>query len=169
MQGNLRVAVTNACLRTARENGARTVLNASPIVAAALPDFSLADVLVVNQSEAKALTGTGDMVAAADALAAKGAGTVVITLGAEGCLVLGPDQAESLRLPAPRVEAIDTSGAGDVFCGCLTGGLAKGISVKSALKLALAAAAIAVTRPGTLSSCPSASEIAVLIDQMELP
>ncbi|UVK54798.1 bifunctional hydroxymethylpyrimidine kinase/phosphomethylpyrimidine kinase [Mesorhizobium sp. AR02] len=168
MQGNLRGAATNACLRAAQENGARTVLNASPIDAAALPDFGLAEVLVVNQSEAKALTGRGDMAAAADALAAKGAGTVVITLGAEGCLVLGPDQAESLRLPAPHVEALDTSGAGDVFCGCLAGGFAKRMSVTSALKFALAAAAIAVTRPGTLASCPVASEMAALIDQTEL-
>ncbi|PAQ10074.1 ribokinase [Mesorhizobium temperatum] len=167
-QGNLRGAATNACLRAAQENGARTVLNASPIDAAALPDFGLAEVLVVNQSEAKALTGQGDMAEAADALTAKGAGTVVITLGSEGCLVLGPDQGGSLRLPAPRVEALDTSGAGDVFCGCLAGGLAKGMSVTSALKFALAAAAISVTRPGTLISCPSASEMAALIDQTEL-
>ncbi|RVB80671.1 MULTISPECIES: PfkB family carbohydrate kinase [unclassified Mesorhizobium] len=167
-QGNLRGDAINACLRAAQENGARTVLNASPIDAAALPDFGLAQVLVVNQSEAKALTGQVDMAAAADALAAKGAGTVVVTLGAEGCLVLGPDQAGSLRLPAPRVEALDTSGAGDVFCGCLAGGLAKGMPVTSALKFALAAAAIAVTRPGTLISCPSASEMAALIDQTEL-
>jgi ribokinase len=167
-QGNLRSAAINACLRAAQESGARTVLNASPIDAVALPDFGLAQVLVVNQSEAKALTGEGDMAAAADALVAKGAGTVVVTLGAEGCLVLGPDQAGPHRLPAPRVEALDTSGAGDVFCGCLAGGLAKGMSVISALKLALAAAAIAVTRPGTLISCPSASEMAALIDQTEL-
>jgi ribokinase len=167
MQGNLRGAATNACLRAALENGARTVLNASPIDAAALPDFGLAEILVVNQNEAKALTDRSDMAAAADTLAAKGAGTVVITLGADGCLVLGSDQAESFRLPAPHVEALDSSGAGDVFCGCLAGGLARMMSVTSALKLALAAAAIAVTRTGTLSSCPSAPEMAALIDQME--
>ncbi|TIW32840.1 MAG: ribokinase, partial [Mesorhizobium sp.] len=66
------------------------------------------------------------------------------------------------------IEALDTSGAGDVFCGCLAGGLSKGISVTSALKVALAAAAIAVTRPGTLISCPSAPEMAALIDETEL-
>ncbi|MER8423505.1 ribokinase [Mesorhizobium sp. M0923] len=167
-QGNLPLAATNACLRAAMENGARTVLNASPIDAASVPDLGLAEVLVVNQSEAQALTGQSDMAAAARALAARGAGIVVITLGGEGCLVLGPDQTEPLRLPAPRVEALDTSGAGDVFCGCLAGGLARGMPVTSALELALAAAAIAVTRPGTLASCPSASEMAALIDQMEL-
>ncbi|MER8366753.1 ribokinase [Mesorhizobium sp. M1378] len=167
-QGNLRAAVTNACLGAARENGARTVLNASPIDAISLPDLGLAEVLVVNQSEAKTLTGRDDMTAAAGALVAQGAGTVVITLGAAGCLVLSPDYGEPLRLPAPQVEALDTSGAGDVFCGCLAGGLARGMPVTSALELALAAAAIAVTRPGTLASCPSASEMAVLIDQMEL-
>ncbi|MER9236313.1 ribokinase [Mesorhizobium sp. M0622] len=167
-QGNLRAAATNACLRAARENGARTVLNASPIDAASVPDLGLAEVLVVNQSEAKTLTGRDDMAAAADALAAKGAGTVVITLGAEGCLVLGPDHVSPLRLPAPQVEALDTSGAGDVFCGCLAGGLARGMLITSALELALAAAAIAVTRPGTLASCPSASEMAAIIDQTEL-
>ncbi|TIQ21299.1 MAG: ribokinase [Mesorhizobium sp.] len=167
-QANLRVAAIDACLLAAQQNGARTVLNASPVDAAALPDFGLAHLLVVNQSEAKALTGQDDMSAAADALAAKGAGTVVITLGAEGCLVLGPDRVGSLRLPAPCVEALDTSGAGDVFCGCLAGGLAKGMSVVPALKFALAAAAIAVTRPGTMISCPSASEMAALIDRTEL-
>ncbi|TIM36135.1 MAG: ribokinase [Mesorhizobium sp.] len=167
-QGNLRGAAINACLRAAQENGARTVLNASPIDAAALPDFGLAEVLVVNRSEAKALTGERDMAEAADALAAKGAGTVVITLGADGCLVLDPDQEGSLRLPAPYVEALDTSGAGDVFCGCLAGGLAKGMSVASGLEFAIAAAAIAVTRPGTFISCPSASEMAALIHQTEL-
>ncbi|WP_192255057.1 ribokinase [Mesorhizobium silamurunense] len=166
-QGNLRGAATNACLRAARENGTRTILNASPIDKAALPDFGLADMLVVNQSEAKALTGQMDMAAAAGALATKGAVTVVITLGAKGCLVLGPDQPGTLRLPAPHVEALDTSGAGDVFCGCLAGGLARGMPVISALKFALAAAAIAVTRPGTLLSCPSASEMAALVDQTE--
>ncbi|RWN02143.1 MAG: ribokinase [Mesorhizobium sp.] len=167
-QGNLRGAAIDACLRAARENGARTVLNASPIDEAALPDFGLAEVLVVNQSEAKALAGQADISAAADALVAKGAGTVVITLGAEGCLMLVPDQRGSFRLPAPHVEAVDTSGAGDVFCGCLAGGLAQGMSVTSGLKFALAAAAIAVTRPGTLISCPSASEMAALISQTEL-
>ncbi|TIU86938.1 MAG: ribokinase, partial [Mesorhizobium sp.] len=63
---------------------------------------------------------------------------------------------------------LDTSGAGDVFCGCLAGGFARGMSVTSALKFALAAAAIAVTRPGTLISCPSASEMAALIYETEL-
>ncbi|TPJ52319.1 PfkB family carbohydrate kinase [Mesorhizobium sp. B2-6-4] len=166
-QGNLQRAATNTCLRAARENGARTILNASPFDQAAMPDFGLADMLVVNQSEAKALTGQTDMAAAAGALTAEGAGKVVITLGAKGCLVLGPDQAGTLHLPAPHVEAIDTSGAGDVFCGCLAGGLAKGMPVTSALKFALAAAAISVTRPGTLLSCPSASEMAALVDQTE--
>ena|SRR5438445_1077260 len=167
-QGNLRGAATNACLRAARKNGTRTILNASPIDEAALPDFGLTDILVVNQSEAKALTGQLDMAEAAGALAAKGARTIVITLGAKGCLVLGPAQAGTLRLPAPHVEVLDTSGAGDVFCGCLAGGLARSMPVTSALKFALAAAAISVTRPGTLLSCPSASEMAVLIDQTEL-
>ncbi|WP_027169795.1 ribokinase [Mesorhizobium sp. WSM3224] len=166
-QGNLRGAATNACLRAAREIGARTILNASPIDEAAFPDISLADILVVNQSEAKALTGQADMTAAAGELAARGAGTVVITLGAKGCLMLCRDQPATLPLPAPHVEALDTSGAGDVFCGCLAGGLARGMPVISAVRLALAAAAIAVTRPGTLLSCPSASEIAALVDQME--
>ncbi|PBB39592.1 ribokinase [Mesorhizobium sp. WSM3868] len=166
-QGNLRGSATNACLRAARESGTRTILNASPIDQAGLADFRLADLLVVNQSEAKALTGRSDMAAAAGALAAKGVGTVVITLGAEGCLVLGPDQTRTLPLPAPHVEALDTSGAGDVFCGCLAGGLARDMPVISALKFALTAAAIAVTRPGTLLSCPSASEMAALVDQTE--
>ena len=109
---------------------------------------------MVNQSEAKALTGRDDMAAAAGALAAKGAGTVVITLGAEGCLVLGPDQARHFvcrrhtsRRSIPAVPAMCSAAAWPA-------GLPRECRSLRRSKLALAAAAIAVTRPGTLSSCP---------------
>ncbi|WP_394886044.1 ribokinase (plasmid) [Mesorhizobium sp. AaZ16] len=167
MQGNLTSSATNACLQVARETGARTVLNASPLDALSLPDMGLADVLVVNRVEAKALTGQRDMTEAAKSLAAKGATTTVITLGAEGCLVLDRDKPKPSRLPVPQVAALDTSGAGDVFCGCLAGGLAKGLTMMGALRVSLTAAAVAVTRLGTLASCPSADEIAALIDQLK--
>ena len=89
------------------------------------------------------------------ALAAKGAAAVVITLGAEAVLCLSQDH-RRIRFACRHHTSrrVDTSGAGDVFCGCLAGGLAKGMSVTSALKLALAAAAVAVTRPGTLCILP---------------
>ena len=167
MQGNLTAATTNACLRAAREKGCRRVLNVSPLDLADLPELGLADLLVVNRGEAEALAGTKDVAMAAAALAARCGGTIVITLGADGCLALEPTHGAPLRLPAPRVAAVDASGAGDVFCGCLAAGIARGMKLHQALDLALAAAAVAVTRPGTLASCPTMSELAALIEQLE--
>lgn len=160
MQGNLPPAATLACLALARRRGARTIVNASPLADAEAWHFDDVDVLVVNAGEAEALSGARDPAGAARRLRARAA-CCVVTLGADGALLAGEGR-DAVAFAAPSVVARDTSGAGDVLCGVLAGFVARGRAVEDALGLAVLAAGLCVTRPGTLASCPSAAEIAAL-------
>ncbi|WP_062209500.1 PfkB family carbohydrate kinase [Aureimonas sp. AU12] len=161
MQGNLPAGVTQACLAFARARGATTILNASPLDERETWRLDAVDWLVVNAGEAGTLTGADDPAVAAARLRALGAAQVIVSLGAGGALMV--DTAGTRQFPAAPVTPLDTSGAGDVLCGVFTGLLARGHTSTRALRLAVTAAGIAVTRPGTLESCPSAAEIAALL------
>lgn len=165
MQGNLRPEVTAACLKAARDAGLFTVLNPSPLPAEPF-DLTAVALIVVNRPEAEALVGKADPEEAARALVAAGAGSVIVTLGAEGALLL--DAASVVRLPARQVEAVDASGAGDCFAGTLVGLLAHGISLSAAATIATEAAGIAVGRSGTLASFPTRAEVSALIKPLKL-
>jgi ribokinase len=165
LQGNLTTQATQSCLGVCRERGAKTVLNLSPINEFSLPHLALADILVVNRSEAQTIAEQSDIGLAALNLASRGPAMVVVTLGSEGCIWLQAGDTTIHRLPAPAVTAVDTSGAGDVFCGGFVGALSLGMALPDSLRFALAAASIAVTRPGTLASCPTSSEMAALLDR----
>ncbi|MEQ8967395.1 MAG: ribokinase [Azospirillaceae bacterium] len=165
VQGNLARAATAAVLTRARERGLTTMLNPAPIHFDYAGLWSLVDIAVVNAVEARALGGDeggepAGIEAAGRALRAAGAGSVVVTLGREGAWWTGP--AGEGRVPAPSVEAVDTSGAGDVFCGVVAARLAAGLDLDEAVAPAVAAAAVAVLRRGTSSAFPSAAEIAAL-------
>lgn len=167
MQGNLSPRATSACLQEARRRGARTILNPSPLpvgISAALPP---AGIIVANVGEARTLTGRDTPERAATDLLAGGADVVLVTLGPGGCLVAEGGAGNIRHLPAPVVEAVDTSGAGDVFCGIVAGALDLGMAPVEAARLAVSAAAIAVGREGTSASCPSRAEIRELIRKLE--
>ncbi|QND44998.1 ribokinase (plasmid) [Rhizobium lusitanum] len=164
MQGNLRATVTDACLRAAKVTGATTILNPSPL-SGEVPDLTAVDIVVVNQGEAFEITGDPDPERAARDLLRRGAKAAIVTLGAEGCLLLEGDTVD--LIPAIKMAAVDTSGAGDVFCGCLAGCLMKGWTLAQSARLAVAAAALAVGRPGTLEACPSRAKLLKLMNIME--
>lgn len=161
MQGNLSPAATAACLAAARAAGAATVLNPSPLCAEAPPIAGLS-LVIANRLEAEAVTGRGEPAAAAAALRAMGAAAAVVTLGAEGA-ILAAGHDPPLRRPAPLADAVDTAGAGDCFAGTLVGLIAGGADLAAAVDRAIAAAAIAVGRPGTLAAFPSRAEVADLL------
>lgn len=149
-------------LRIAREAGVTTLLNAAP--AQPLDDALLADVdwLVVNEVEAAMLSGLpvdtpAEVEQAAQALRRRGPAQVVVTLGAAGMCHVGPDG--TLALPAPRVTAVDTTGAGDTFVGALAAGLAEGLPLAPTFARAQIAAALAVSRLGTQSAMPHRAEV----------
>ena len=158
--------------------GMRIILNPAPVpsspAAIALDVLSLVDVLTPNRNEALALAGmssnadsTPDWNLCADRLLQAGAGSVVITLGAEGCLVA--TSASKLQVPAPRVEAIDTVGAGDAFNGALAVALAENRPLAEAAAWSAAAAALAVTEPGAQSALPFREAIDKLAAQTKIP
>ena len=135
------------------------LINSAPIdwdYAALLP---VVDVLICNQTEAQSLTGL-DAACALAALGRQGAGAVVMTLGAEGALVSAPDG--PVRIAAPKVDVVDTSGAGDMAAGMLAATVARGRTLVEAARLAVAAASLVVAGAGTLASYPPASELARL-------
>lgn len=162
MQGNLSPRVTRDCLALARSKGATTVLNPSPTYAAQDYDWTLVDLVLLNRGEATELAGR-DAEEAARELCKKGVGATVLTLGADGALFFSPN--DTFRVAAPDVTAIDTVGAGDVFCGVLVAANTLGRSWKDALSAAVEAASISVTRKGVLASFPSQEEIAAVLDR----
>ncbi|WP_027931218.1 ribokinase [Amycolatopsis thermoflava] len=142
----------------ARRPGARMVLNAAPSQDLPGDVWDALDLLIVNEYEAADLAHTQ---AAPEELAAAlldRVPAVVITLGAEGSLVAQRDR-EPVRVPGVKVDAVDTTGAGDTFCGVLAAGLARGLDLAGAARLAGAAAALAVTRPGAQDAVPTAAEV----------
>ena len=160
----------DAAFAAARERGMRIAFNPAPMHAsvAALPLDGL-DLLVVNETEAlelaAALAGKGtagaaegDVPGAVEALAARlPEVALVVTLGARGAeLVRGGTRTRS---PAPEVDAVDTTGAGDTFVGYLLAALVDGADEAGALARACVAGALAATRAGATPSIPTAAEV----------
>ncbi|HST44409.1 MAG TPA: ribokinase [Luteimonas sp.] len=148
-----------AWARAARDAGIGVVLNAAP--AQPLPAALLAtvDLLVVNEGELGMLTGIrGDLAAA---LAALPDADVVVTLGALGaCARVGG----TLHLqPGFAVDVVDTTAAGDTFCGVLVAALAQDTPVPAALRQACAASALACTQLGAQASIPDTAAVDALL------
>ncbi len=151
------LAVVAEAADVARSARTTMVLNAAP--AAALDDelLALVDVLVVNQSEVRTIAGDPDPITAGGGLTDR-VPTVVVTLGAEGAVVLR--RREPLqRVPAIIAKVADTTGAGDTFTGVLAAGLATGNSVTAATRRAVVAAGISVERHGAVPSIPTRAEV----------
>ncbi|GGZ17709.1 ribokinase [Streptomyces poonensis] len=150
-------------VRDLPEGTTRLVLNPSP--PQPLPEEVLAacDPLIVNEHEARVIAGDdlGDSPEDwARALLALGPRSVVVTLGAEGALVASAEG--SVRVPAVKVEAVDTTGAGDAFTAALAWKLGQGESPADAAAYAARVGAVAVTRAGAQASFPTAEEVAAL-------
>ncbi|QIY95295.1 ribokinase [Streptomyces sp. S1D4-11] len=157
LQLEIPLAAVLAGAEAARRHGVRTILTPSPVQS--LPPELLAsiDLLVPNEHEAAALTGLTDPRDAATALLDQ-VPEVVVTLGAAGSLY-ATRGAEPLAVPAPRVTAVDSTGAGDTFVGTLAVALAEGRPMRAALAWASTAASLSVQRAGASSSMPYRSEI----------
>ena len=144
------------------KHGVKVILNPAP--ANTLPPklLSCIDIITPNQSEAAMLSGINVTDAATAAQAAVaihnlGVKSVIITMGAMGCVIY--DKGEITLVPAQKVEAVDTTAAGDVFCGALAVALAEGGTLFDAVDFASRAAAISVTRMGAQPSIPYRREL----------
>jgi ribokinase len=156
---------TLEAFRIARAAGALTVFNPAP--ARALPDalLVLADVLTPNETELQALAGNAtDHATAARALQARGAGAIVVTLGASGCVLYRPGQAP-LHIAGHAVTVADTIGAGDTFTGALAAALVRGDALADAVRHANAAGALSVRGHGAIAGMPQRAEVLALLAQ----
>lgn len=159
IQLELPVPAVLAAAEAAHAAGVRVVLNAAPARRLPVELLGCLDVLVVNEHEARVVAGTGEapLDAAVDALLAT-VPQVVVTLGAAGCLYRGRGGVE-VRLAAPAVEAVDTTGAGDTFVGVLVAALADAVPVSEALRLAVVAGSLCVQRRGAVPAIPRRAEV----------
>ena len=151
---------TLAAARLARTRGARVILNLAPAGAFAAEWLDVLDILVVNEHEAVAVGGAlglaGDAEAVARALDARGVATVA-TLGAAGAVAWSGGARHAVA--APKVEVVDTTGAGDCFVGAFAAALDRGLPIGAALAQGVAAGALACTRAGAQPSLPRRGEI----------
>jgi len=136
--------------------------NCAPARAFDLSYIPRINILVLNEVEAGFLAGMTvenetDAEKAAQKLVDSGVEKVIITLGSKGAFVV--TKTEKVSVPAFKVEAVDTTAAGDTFCGAFAVALVEGKSLKEALQFASAAAAISVTRMGAQPSAPTRKEI----------
>jgi ribokinase len=152
--------VVVAALRAARAAGSTTMLNPAP--ADRLPDglLELCDIVVLNEHEAEILGGV-------DALVDVGVRTIIVTRGAMGVDVFEPGS--TWHLDADSVVAVDSTGAGDAFCGTLTARLAAGAGLSDAVRYAAASGALAATRRGAVPSLPHLEEIEALVEGRQPP
>ncbi|MCZ8043770.1 MAG: ribokinase [Beijerinckiaceae bacterium] len=156
LQGNLTLDATRAAIGMAQRGGARVLLNTAPMQGWMRDVVPLVDVLVANTVESCQMTGL-DVGSAVTALLELGAEHVVVTRGSTGASLRGRDIA--IDLPAPRVVAVDTAGAGDMFVGSLAASLANKQPLPQALERAITLASLTVTRKGTSTSFPSREEV----------
>jgi ribokinase len=152
--------------QAARHAGARVILDPAPAPSSALPPELLAnvDILTPNETEAAILTGDSprrmnpeQAIAVGQRLRAMGPPTVIVKLGEQGVALITAEGSQVL--PAPAVNAVDSTAAGDVFNAALAVALTHGAEIAAACRFANRAAALSVTRRGAQASAPSRTEL----------
>ena len=149
------VAAVFAALVAARASAAVTVLNPAPATELPAELLALCDVVIPNEHEAELLGGSARLLDL-------GASAVVITMGSKGARLCTPD-APDVLVPAFHVNSVDTTAAGDAFCGAFAAAIASGQAMIDALRFAAAAGALATTVAGAVPSLPTLASIEALL------
>jgi ribokinase len=157
-----RLDTVSYAIRQARALGARVLLDPAPAVPLPGELLGQLDYIKPNEVEAAILTGiavTGpdSAVDAGRWLVDRGVGTAVITLGEAGAIVVTSHEAR--HYPAPHIDAVDTTGAGDIFSGALMAALAKGDPIAEAVEFANHAAALSGMKLGVIESIPQLAQV----------
>jgi len=160
------VAAAEAAMARGRKSGAVTILNPAPVRPLSAQVLKLVDVLTPNETEAKVLAGERPNSSwkpeeIARRLIKLGVKNVVMTLGEHGALIVSSESA--VRVPAIRMKAVDTTGAGDAFNAGLAVSLASGASLEEAGRLAVVSGGLAVTKEGVIPSLPKREEVTQLL------
>ena len=163
LQGEVSAQAARTAAEIAREHGVTVVANPAPYNDVAPAVLPLADVIIVNRAEAEQLRrpgadgGVGDL--RSDAV-------LVETRGAAGCIVAATDAGQQITVDAPKVAAVDATGAGDAFAGSFAVAMASGATAGEAARLAVRAGAWAVTVAGAQPSLPTAEQLAGYVEPL---
>lgn len=153
-------------MKSARENGAKVILNLAPSLAVPKPMLSLVDYLIVNQIEARQLgerlniNVDNDTSKLAAALAKEGNLTCIVTLGPDGVVCVAPD-GKGWEIPSMNLgdKVVDASGAGDCFCGTFAACIHDGKQLTTALRMATIASGLSCLKDGTQDSYPYVDDV----------
>ena len=159
LQQEIPQAATSRALELARAQGVVSILNTAPFLETTKAVAELASIVIANETEFELLTSAGmDRLdeAMADWARAQNQ-TVIVTLGPDGARAATP--AGSFRVPALKVDPVDTVGACDTFCGYLAAGLDQGLDLEVAMRRAAVAASLAVLKPGAQPAIPYAADV----------
>jgi len=151
------VDIAYEAITLAHENGVTVMLNAAPAANVPTEVLDQVDYLIVNRVECVQLGGGSDVDDSARALA-EHSGTVVVTLGSEGGRIYSRFD-EPLSLSALEIDAVDTTGSGDTFCGAFAAGIAQELPLAEAFQLALIAGSLAALKHGNAPSIPERSAV----------
>jgi ribokinase len=159
-QCEIKQEVTLAAFKAAKARGCTTILNPAPFQEISAALLELCDWIIPNETEFRELHGqlpTSDEILKSF----RPGKNSIVTLGSKGAVYISAD-GQIHHAPAPKVTAVDTTGAGDSFVGSFAFGLASGKDPIEAMKLGIAIASLSVTRKGAQSSYPNQTEITTL-------
>jgi ribokinase len=162
MQLEIPMDTVEYAAKLAHQKGIQVVLNPAPAAFLSNELLKCLYAIIPNKTEAEILSGIKvtdweSAKQAANIIAEKGVDVVVITLGSKGSLIKEGDKYCSVE--ADKVEAVDTTAAGDTFCGAFCVGISEGLSIEDAVRMANKAAAVTVTREGAQCSIPYRKEL----------
>lgn len=172
VQNEIPIETTLAAMKAAKEAGVRVIFNPAPVGGVSLEMVKYADVIVLNETEAAALTDVdvlekNGIENAIQILMGAGAGAAIVTLGREGA-VFGDGQV-TLRTKAFSVSTVDTTAAGDTFVGAFASVYESAKEAEKALRYASAAAALAVTKEGAQPSIPMKEDVLRFLEEKTRP
>lgn len=162
MQLEVPIETVEYAAKMAKKNGVKVILNPAPAQSLSNDLLSNIHMIIPNETEAEIISGikvtdVESAKKAADMICSKGVDIVVITMGSAGALIKEGNQYH--QIPALRVKAVDTTAAGDTFCGAISVALSEGKSLVDAIKFANQCSAITVTRMGAQASIPYRKEV----------
>jgi len=163
------IAAIEALFKAGAAKGSLRILNAAPALPQGAALFPHTDILIVNQTELATYAKLADepvkleeVSRAARKLMSRPDQIIIVTLGSAGVAAVRRD--EAFLVEGKKVKALDTTGAGDCFCGALAAGLAAAIDLREAVELANAAAALSVQKAGAAPSMPNRREVEAFLE-----
>lgn len=168
LQNEIPVETVERAIDMAVKAGIKVLYNLAPARELNPSYLNKIDFLILNEFEASFLTGkkvesVKQAQMAADGLRKKGVKTVIVTLGSQGSVV--SDETFTEKVDAFKVEVLDTTAAGDIFCGSLAVAITEGKQIKNAVRFATASSALAVSKMGAQPSAPTRKEIESFLNE----